>query len=142
MLTAPGTLDTRSVYCASALSRWQHKTLNVAIVFYHYSDNKIRFICRRFYSSPGTSLHYNLKGKRFNLIIYVILLILCVCRRLRAGVRSASWMCLCVKRTATSGGKTARMISLARLTGTRDGTGAQVCTKRCNLYIIMCNFIL
>lgn len=38
-------------------------------------------------------------------------------------------MCLCVWRTATVGGKTARMITPARLTGTWDGTGAQVSVK-------------
>lgn len=35
-------------------------------------------------------------------------------------------MCLYVRRTVKPGGKTARMISPAKLTGTRDGTGAQV----------------
>lgn len=39
-------------------------------------------------------------------------------------------MCLCVWKTAMTGGKTARMISPARLTGTRDGTGAQASTKK------------
>lgn len=38
-------------------------------------------------------------------------------------------MCLCVWRTATAGGKTARMITPARLIGTTDGTGARVRTK-------------
>lgn len=38
-------------------------------------------------------------------------------------------MCRCVWKTATAGGKTARMISPARMTGTTDGTGARVSTK-------------
>ena len=45
---------------------------------------------------------------------------------MRAGERSVSWMCLSVRRTATNGGKTARMTTPARITGTRDGTGPQV----------------
>lgn len=35
-------------------------------------------------------------------------------------------MCLSVRRIVKGGGKTARMTSLARITGTRDGIGAQV----------------
>ena len=47
---------------------------------------------------------------------------------MRAGVSSVLWMCLCVRRTATNGLTIVRTISPVRLTGTRDGTGAQVST--------------
>lgn len=54
---------------------------------------------------------------------------LLVCRRIRALERNESLMYLCVKKIAMAGGKTARMNSPARVTGTKDGTGLQACTK-------------
>lgn len=52
-----------------------------------------------------------------------------VCRWIRVGGRNESIMYLCVKKIAMAGGKTARMNSLARATGTQDGIGVQACTK-------------
>lgn len=52
-----------------------------------------------------------------------------VCRWIRAGERNESLMYLCVKKIAMFGGKTARMNSPARVTGTRDGIGVQACTQ-------------
>lgn len=52
-----------------------------------------------------------------------------VCRWIRAGGRNESLMYLCVKKIAMTGGKTARMNSPARVTGTRDGIGVQACTQ-------------
>lgn len=54
---------------------------------------------------------------------------LLVCRRIRAGERNESLMYLCVKKIAMTGGKTARMNSPARVTGTQGGTGLQASTK-------------
>lgn len=52
-----------------------------------------------------------------------------VCRQIRAGEGNESLMYLCVKKIAMTGGKTARMNSPARVTGTQDGTEVQACTK-------------
>ncbi|XP_071421324.1 uncharacterized protein [Pithys albifrons albifrons] len=46
-----------------------------------------------------------------------------------AGGRSGSWMCRCARRTVSSGGRIARMLSPARPTGTRAGTGQRAPTS-------------
>ena len=48
---------------------------------------------------------------------------------MRPGERNESSTYHCVRKIAMTGGKTARMNSPARVTGTKDGTGVQACTK-------------
>lgn len=60
--------------------------------------------------------------------LYNLVAMLSVYRWIRAGGRNESLMFLCVKKIVMTGGKTARMNSPARVTGTQDGTGVQACS--------------